>query len=85
LEGLRIAAGFACFACDCHKGAKARSLFSRLPVLKKSKSRLGVVLFHTKTQRHQISFLVPEFSFENCCPSPDSSENPFVPGFGTKD
>ncbi len=24
-------------------------------------------------------------SFETNCPSPDRSENPFVPGFGTKD
>ena len=26
-----------------------------------------------------------DVSFENECPSPDGRENPFVPGFGTKD
>jgi hypothetical protein len=26
-----------------------------------------------------------KISFENDCPSPDGRENPFVPGFGTKD
>jgi hypothetical protein len=43
----------------------------------------------TKAQRFlfwSLSFcFMPHFSFENLYPSPGSSGNPFVPGFGTKD
>ncbi|HKO80832.1 MAG TPA: hypothetical protein VJU78_10565, partial [Chitinophagaceae bacterium] len=49
--------------------------------------------FATKTPTQKVSFFsifflllyISSTSFENNSPSPDGRENPFVPGFGTKD
>jgi hypothetical protein len=35
--------------------------------------------------KKDAAFNCNKFSFETGCPSPDGRENPFVPGFGTKD
>jgi hypothetical protein len=37
------------------------------------------------TEVHRNKGLNLIISYENECPSPDGRENPFVPGFGTKD
>jgi hypothetical protein len=77
--------------------AKTQSLFSLWAYIAKV-ARLDFVLFFVVLVKiiecRSLLFLPgndilnyenDESSFENSSPSPDGRENPFVPGFGTKD